>query len=236
MASLQPRSVAGASSFEATNQRGIDMTESANELTHVPAEKASAVAEALVDFQIDPNYKKWPVLDPDARLQARRPRHTPGAEGRPRRSTCPTTAGRSRPTCASPTSPASSSSGCSRCATSTAMSGSAPGWTRSRTTSAARSASTSSGSPCETCWPRAWRRCCEEYLPDRLVEERLAAADLGRFVGDRPAGDDDLGIDYAVPFAADPSSSSGRRRSSSRCSSGATSTSWPATRRWPCRS
>ena len=32
---------------------------------HVPVEKAAAVANALVDFEIDPDYKKWPVLDPD---------------------------------------------------------------------------------------------------------------------------------------------------------------------------
>jgi hypothetical protein len=42
-----------------------------------------------------------------------------------------------------------------------------------------------------------------EFLPADLVEVRLEAADLGRFVGDRPAGDD-LGIDYSGPFAPDP--------------------------------
>jgi hypothetical protein len=44
-----------------------------------------------------------------------------------------------------------------------------------------------------------------EFLPADLAEQRLAAADLGRYVGDRPAGDGDLGIAYDGPFAADPS-------------------------------
>jgi hypothetical protein len=43
-----------------------------------------------------------------------------------------------------------------------------------------------------------------EFLPPRYAGDRIAAADLGRFVGDRPSGDDDLAIDYAGPFAADP--------------------------------
>ena len=42
-----------------------------------------------------------------------------------------------------------------------------------------------------------------EYLPERYADARLAAADLGRFAGDRPG--DELGIDYAGPFAPDPS-------------------------------
>jgi hypothetical protein len=41
-----------------------------------------------------------------------------------------------------------------------------------------------------------------EFLPADLAEERLAAADLGRFVGDRPAGDD-LAIAYSGPFLPD---------------------------------
>ena len=40
-----------------------------DELTHVPAEKTAAVATALVGFEIDPNYKKWPVLDPSVRYK-----------------------------------------------------------------------------------------------------------------------------------------------------------------------
>jgi hypothetical protein len=41
-----------------------------------------------------------------------------------------------------------------------------------------------------------------EYLPAEYIEPRLAAADLGRFDGDRPEVDD-LAIDYAGPFAVD---------------------------------
>jgi len=44
----------------------------------------------------------------------------------------------------------------------------------------------------------------EEFMPPALAEARLAAADLGRFVGERPAGDDN-GIDYDGPFAPDDS-------------------------------
>lgn len=43
-----------------------------------------------------------------------------------------------------------------------------------------------------------------EFLPASWADERLAAADLDRFVGDRPPGDGDLGIDYEGPFAPDP--------------------------------
>ena len=43
-----------------------------------------------------------------------------------------------------------------------------------------------------------------EFLPGWLADKRLVAADLDRFVGDRPPGDADLGIDYAAPFAPDP--------------------------------
>ena len=43
----------------------------------------------------------------------------------------------------------------------------------------------------------------QEHLPEWLFEKRIAAADLSRFVGERPAGDDDLGIDYSVPFASE---------------------------------
>jgi hypothetical protein len=43
-----------------------------------------------------------------------------------------------------------------------------------------------------------------EYLPARYIDARLAAADLGRFAGDRPDGDD-CGIDYDGPFGPDPS-------------------------------
>ena len=43
-----------------------------------------------------------------------------------------------------------------------------------------------------------------EFLPTPWAEERLAAADLDRYVGDRPEGDADLGIDYGGPFAPDP--------------------------------
>jgi hypothetical protein len=43
-----------------------------------------------------------------------------------------------------------------------------------------------------------------EYLPPQYIDARLQAANLGRFVGERPAGDD-LGIDYDGPFAPDPS-------------------------------
>jgi hypothetical protein len=43
-----------------------------------------------------------------------------------------------------------------------------------------------------------------EYLPARFADERVAAAGLDRFVGDRPQGDD-LGIVYTGPFAPDPS-------------------------------
>lgn len=42
-----------------------------------------------------------------------------------------------------------------------------------------------------------------EYLPEPFLSERLAAADLGRYVGERPAGDGGLGIDYDGSFAAD---------------------------------
>lgn len=43
-----------------------------------------------------------------------------------------------------------------------------------------------------------------EFMPPALAEARLAEADLGRFVGERPAGDDN-GIDYGAPFRAEDS-------------------------------
>ena len=43
-----------------------------------------------------------------------------------------------------------------------------------------------------------------EFLPGSYVDARLEAAQLGRYVGARPDGDD-LGIDYEGPFAPDPS-------------------------------
>jgi len=42
-----------------------------------------------------------------------------------------------------------------------------------------------------------------EYLPSQYIDARLDAANLPRYVGDRPAGDD-LGIDYEGPFAPEP--------------------------------
>jgi len=58
---------------------------------------------------------------------------------------------------------------------------------------------------------RAWRdgmvpkleNMLREYLPPEYADARLEAADLGRFVGERPDVDD-LGIDYDGPFASDP--------------------------------
>ena len=44
---------------------GDEVAADPNALSHVPVQKTAAVAEALVDFEIDPNFKKWPVLDPD---------------------------------------------------------------------------------------------------------------------------------------------------------------------------
>lgn len=43
-----------------------------------------------------------------------------------------------------------------------------------------------------------------EFLPPPYVEDRLAAADLGRFTGDRPPGSGDLGIAYSGPFLPSP--------------------------------
>lgn len=43
-----------------------------------------------------------------------------------------------------------------------------------------------------------------EFLPPGYADERLAAANLDRFAGDRPEGTDDLGIAYSGPFVADP--------------------------------
>ena len=43
-----------------------------------------------------------------------------------------------------------------------------------------------------------------EFLPEQYAEERLAAAGLDRYVGDRPGHLDDLDIDYGGPFAPDP--------------------------------
>ena len=40
--------------------------ENQDAVSHVPAEKAAAVADALLDFEIDPNFKRWPVLEPEA--------------------------------------------------------------------------------------------------------------------------------------------------------------------------
>ncbi len=44
-----------------------------------------------------------------------------------------------------------------------------------------------------------------EFLPASWVDARLDAAGLGRFVGDRPAGVEELGIRYSGPFLPDPS-------------------------------
>ena len=41
----------------------------AEELTHVPAEKAATVRAHLLDFEMDSNFRKWPVLDPSARYK-----------------------------------------------------------------------------------------------------------------------------------------------------------------------
>lgn len=43
-----------------------------------------------------------------------------------------------------------------------------------------------------------------EFLPPDIAEARLEAARLDRYTGERPPGDEDLGIDYAGPFAPEP--------------------------------
>ena len=194
-------------SSEGTDARSEspDTNETANEtepdtLTHVPVEKAAAVAEALVDFEIDPNYKKWPRLDPDARykrdqldirqeLRVDQEIDLPDYSG-PFKSDLRFT-----------------------------------DFTREQLVRMLTMCD-----EYRRVWVGAWldevenyfgRReritiewiawrdvlapsletMLREFLPEWLADQRLLVAGLGRFEGDPPEADADLGIDYSVPFA-----------------------------------
>ena len=179
------------------------MTQGSNELTHVPAEKAPAVAKALVGFEIDPNFKKWPVLDPDVRykrgkLDIRQELKVDPAIGLPDYS--------------GPFKPDLRFTDFSReqlvrmlemCNDYRAV------WVGAWLDEVENYFGRQERLDIE--WI-AWRDVLgpslipmmQEYLPEGILDTRTAAIDLGRFVGERPAGEEDLQIDYSIAFAPRP--------------------------------
>lgn len=176
-----------------------------NAFSHVPVQKAAAVGEALVDFEIDPNFKKWPVLDPDVHyrreqldirqeLTAAQDVNLPDYSG-PFKSDL-------RFIDFSPEQLVRMLAMCDEYREVWVGA-----WLDEVQNYFGR-------------WERltiewiAWRDVLapglegmlREFLPAALAEQRLAAAHLDRFVGEPPAGDADLGIDYSVPFAPQPDS------------------------------
>jgi hypothetical protein len=169
-------------------------------MTHVPAEKASAVATALVDFEIDPNFKKWPVLDPTAhyerdKLDIRQELDVDTAIELPDYS-----------------GPFKSDLrfidfSAEQLVRMLAMCDEyrqvwVGAWLDEVQNYFGRR------ERLEIEWI-AWRDVLSpamepmlrEFLPQGLAEERLEALHLDRFTGDPPRGEGDLGIDYATPFA-----------------------------------
>jgi hypothetical protein len=171
--------------------------------SHVPTEKTAAVAGALVEFEIDLNYKKWPVLDPDVhykrgpldirqQLQVDPAIDLPDYSGPFKADLRFTDFSREQLVRM-----------LAMCDEYRQV------WVGAWLDEVQRYFGRQERLTIE--WI-AWRDVLapslegmlHEYLPNRLADARLVAADLGRFVGDPPAGDADLGIDYAIPFAPEP--------------------------------
>ena len=169
-------------------------------LTHVPVERAAAVANALVDFEIDPNFKKWPVLDPAVHHKRDsldiRQELTVDPEV-----DLPDYSGPFKPdlrfTDFSPEQLVRMLAMCDEYR---------QVWVGAWLDEVENHFGRRERLTIE--WI-AWRdvlapsleAMLREFLPDSLVDQRLAAADLGRFEGDPPGGEADLDIDYSVPFA-----------------------------------
>ncbi len=182
---------------------GDDIATGPNQLTHVPAEKATTVAGALVGFEIDPNYKKWPVLDPDARYKRAQ------VDIRQELKVDPAV---DLPDYSGPFKPDLRFTDFSReqlvrmlemCDDYRSV------WVGAWLDEVENYFGRQERLDIE--WI-AWRDVLapslvpmlQEYLPQGIVETRTAAVDLGRFVGERPTGDEDLGIDYSLAFAPHP--------------------------------
>jgi hypothetical protein len=166
-------------------------------------EKAHAVGEALVDFEIDPNYKKWPVLDPEARYEVGR------LDGRQELTVDPDI---DLPDYSGPFRSDLRFTDFSR-EQLVRMLEMCDDYRRVWVGAWLDEVELKFGRQdrLDIEWI-AWRDVLapaldpmlREFLPEELIDARLQAADLGRFVGERPPGDDDLGIDYSVPFAPEP--------------------------------
>ena len=160
------------------------------------------VAGALLDFQIDPNYKKWPVVDPDLKIKIDKldRRHEPREE-----------ADLELPDYSGPFQEDLRFTDFSReqlvrmlqmCDDYRSVWAGA--WLEETELEYGRE------ERLDIEW-LAWRDgmkpnlpgMLREFLPPVMAEARIAAADLDRFAGDRPPGADDLGIDYAGPFATE---------------------------------
>lgn len=174
-----------------------------NELSQVAVEKSAAVAGALVDFEIDSSYKKWPVLDPEVHYK-RGP-----LDVRQELKVDPTI---DLPDYSGPFRADLRFTDFSHeqlvrmlamCDEYRRV------WVGAWLDEVERYFGRQERLAVE--WI-AWRDVLaptlegifREYLPERLANTRLAAADVGRFVGEAPAGDADLGIDYSIPFASEP--------------------------------
>jgi hypothetical protein len=175
--------------------------ENQDAMTHEPAEKAAAVADALLDFEIDPNFKKWPVLEPGVhyrrhKLDIRQELAVDPAIDLPDYS------GQFKPdlrfTDFSPEQLVRMLAMCDEYR---------QVWVGAWLDEVGAIFGRRERITIE--WI-AWRDILapslepmlREFLPAALVDGRLAAADLDRFVGDPPEADDDLGIDYGVPFGS----------------------------------
>lgn len=169
-------------------------------MSHIPAEKAAAVADALLDFKIDPSFKKWPVLEPDVhyerdKLDIRQELvvdpnlDLPDYSG-PFKSDLRFTDFSSEQLVRMLV----------MCDEYRQV------WVGAWLDEVEQNFGRRERIVIE--WI-AWRdvlapsmeAMLREFLPASLVDQRLVAADLSRFVADPPESDSDLGIDYGVPFA-----------------------------------
>jgi hypothetical protein len=190
---------------DGTDTNGTDTNGSgaAPQLTHAPADRQGAVADALVDFQIDPNYKRWPLLDPDARYEVGQ---------LDIRQELRADLDIDLPDYSGPFRPDLRFTDFSReqlvrmlemCDEYRHV------WVGAWLDEVERYFGRQERLDIE--WI-AWRdvlapalpAMLEEFLPDWMFAERLALTDLGRFVGERPAGEADIDVDYALPFAPVP--------------------------------
>jgi hypothetical protein len=186
-----------------TDDEAVSTNDPSAELTHVPTEKAQAVANALLDFEIDPNFQKWPVLDPEARYEIGQ------LDIRQQLVVDPEV---DLPDYSGPFKADLRFTDFSReqlvrmlamCDDYRRV------WVGAWLEEVERNYGRRERLDIEwIAWrdvlAPALRTMLVEYLPDWLVDTRLATSDLDRFVGEPPAGEDDLGIDYGVPFAPVP--------------------------------